>query len=653
MSDRTASSDEGQEVPAAALAAIALATVLLGAALLFDWLPILRGGFGWSWAYEPPALQRVWLLAPSILILVIYGAGLVLLRRAADWLLVGWCILGAVALPVSLLWVLGDPLFILFSRTVSQYATGPFVVSLDLKDPAQLVAQWPLAMPGYFSPLPHMSTMSPLWVLLYYASQRLLEHVPVVSSWLALQLIPLRCQDFGFLALSDAKIASAWLGILSPVWTALTIIPLFVLGKQVGDRTMARRSISWWPFIPALTMFAATLSAAYLPFATAAISLYWASLRSPASPVPRQSHLLRFLAGCLAGLLILWNFSLIPLLAFMAVLTLLRWQWGLRRPSFKGWSWPLLAGLELGAGAVIVWGLYTLLAGHSPLQLLQISMDVHLNLHRPYWPWLALHTWDLILFTGLPVCGLAVIGAVVRRDAAFRQYAITLGVTLVLLVLSGTAQGETGRIWMYFMPLILLVAGAALSRIRPLARCVLGVTQVLWLLILVLVVRTVITGDVRPPPTLAEVASPAMSEPYVALPTDFGSQLRLLGYQSHYRPETDSLELALHWEALRQMRIPYYVSTVAVEPGGEALPASQSQPFATRFPTTCWSRADEVVDLVELPLGQNPPSGNWWVSLSVFELGESQTPLFLPARLPDGSQDQQVGLGPLTVGTGE
>jgi hypothetical protein len=169
MSDRTARRDEAQDMPAAALAAIVLGTVLLGAALLFDWLPILRGGFGWSWTYEPPALQRVWLLAPSILILVIYGVGLALLRRAADWLLVVWCILGAVALPVGLLRVLGDPLFILFSRTVSQYATGPFVVTLDLTDPARLVAQWPLAMPGYFSPLPHMSTMSPLWVLLYYS----------------------------------------------------------------------------------------------------------------------------------------------------------------------------------------------------------------------------------------------------------------------------------------------------------------------------------------------------------------------------------------------------------------------------------------------------------------------------------------------------
>jgi hypothetical protein len=653
MADSTTRTGQDRGVPAAALAVILLVAALLGLALLFDWWPILRGGFGWSWDHVSSDVSTLLRLMPAIAILLIYGISIALLRGAADWLFLTWCILGAVAVPVSLLGVLGDPLFVLFSRTVSQYATGPFVVSLSMKDPASTVAQWPAAMPGFFSPLPHMSTMSPLWAVLYHVLQRLLEQFPSLSAWLALRLIPLRCQDFSFLALDDAKVASAWLGILSPLWAAMTAIPLFVLGKQIGDRTLARRAVSWWPLIPALTMFAATLSAAYLPFAVAAISIFWALLRSPGDRIPWHVHLLRFLVGFFAGLLTLWNFSLIPLLAFMGILTLLRWQWGLSKSTAKGFTWPLLVGLELAAGAGLAWGLYTLWAGHSPLQLLRVSMDVHLNLHRPYWPWLALHTWDLILFLGLPICGLAIVGALIRRDAPFRQYTAALGLTLAILVLSGTAQGETGRIWMYFMPLILLVAAAALGRMKPLARCLLAASQVLWLLVLAAAVRTVVAGDVRPPPTFAEVTPPAVVEPHGALQADFGNQLRLLGYQSRYQPETHSLKLALHWEGLQQMREPYYFSVVAVAPDGAALPARQTQPFATRFPTTCWPRGQEVIDHLEVPLGQDPPQGNWWVSLSVFELRENQPPVFLPVRLPDGRLDQQVGLGPLKVNTGE
>jgi hypothetical protein len=202
---------------------------------------------------------------------------------------------------------------------------------------------------------------------------------------------------------------------------------------------------------------------------------------------------------------------------------------------------------------------------------------------------------------------------------------------------------------MYFMPLILLVAAGALGKMKPLARGLLAASQVLWVLVLAAAIRTVVTGDVRPPPTFAEVAPPALAEPYEALQADFGNQLRLLGYQSRYQPKTHSLKLALHWEGLQQMRAPYYFSGVAVAPDGAVLPASQTQPFATRYPTTCWPRGQEIVDYLELPLGQDLPQGNWWVSLSVFELKGNQSPIFLPVRLPDGRTDQQVGLGPLKV----
>jgi len=83
------------------------------------------------------------------------------------------------------------------------------------------------------------------------------------------------------------------------------------------------------------------------------------------------------------------------------------------------------------------------------------------------------------------------------------------------------------------------------------------------------------------------------------------------------------------------------------------LPAVKWQPFETRYPTTCWyggrSPEGEIVDQIDLPFGSDPMQGNWWVSLSAFDLADDQPPTELPVILPNGLADRQVGLGPLEV----
>jgi hypothetical protein len=52
--------------------------------------------------------------------------------------------------------------------------------------------------------------------------------------------------------------------------------------------------------------------------------------------------------------------------------------------------------------------------------------------------------------------------------------------------------------------------------------------------------------------------------------------------------------------------------------------------------------------VVSLPLPDNPQSGAWWISLSAFA-DKDQPALRLPVLLSDGTTDDQIGLGPVTV----
>jgi len=304
-------------------------------------------------------------------------------------------------------------------------------------------------------------------------------------------------------------------------------------------------------------------------------------------------------------------------------------------------------------GFLLVWGLYTLMAGHLPLDLLLTSMQIHLRLERPYLPWLGLHTWDLVLFTGLPACALAILGAIMRRkEAPSRRFAFALGLTLMLLVLSGTARGETGRVWIFFMPLIIMLTASALTSFGLTARIVLTGAQILWLLTVAAVLRTIITADVPLPPRYQEIAFRPLQQPFEPAQVNFGHQLKLVGYQTAYEPETRSITLALHWQPLQQMRKPYYFSAVLVGPNHEVLPGVTWQPFDTRYPTTCWVKGNaggEIVDQIDLPLGAAPLPGDWWLSLSALALPEDGPPTGLPVILSDGQIDGQTGLGPLKV----
>jgi energy-coupling factor transporter transmembrane protein EcfT len=265
-------------------------------------------------------------------------------------------------------------------------------------------------------------------------------------------------------------------------------------------------------------------------------------------------------------------------------------------------------------------------------------------------PWLVLHPWDVALFAGVPTVAIALYSGFHARSGPPRQFALALGLTLGLLVVLGVARGETGRVWMFLMPLIVVVAAFYLATLSVRRLWLLAGCQVFWLLVMNLVMVTVWTVDVAPPPKYQQVAPPPLATSLIPVDATFGEdEMKLAGYQAQYRPESHSLALAFHWQPLKTMATPYYFSGVLVAPDGTVLPGENWQPLEERFRTTCWSPQQQVVDQMVLTLPENPLPGNWWLSFSAFSYQEGQEPEPLPIHLPDGNTDRQVGLGPIEV----
>ncbi len=133
--------------------------------------------------------------------------------------------------------------------------------------------------------------------------------------------------------------------------------------------------------------------------------------------------------------------------------------------------------------------------------------------------------------------------------------------------------------------------------------------------------------DPRPPQTPVEAT--------------FSDSIKLLGVSSpshspftlrHASSEDVSLDVSLHWQALRPTDRPYTVFLQLLNPQNEVVAGWDSQPYQARYPTDLWSPGETLVDTFSIPLpADGLPAGEYRLITGFyhFETGQRLT-------LPDG-----------------
>ncbi len=598
--------------------------LLLALVLFFDLIPFLRGGFGWQWGYEAAPLLRV---LPAALAILVYCLGLVwLLRWERAWPLLAWSLGGVVLLTLAALAVRSDNvIYELFVRTASGLVTGPHLAGAEIDWSNWL--NWPQTMAAFEGRSVHVVQSGPGLPLWYAGLDHLLDGLPALSDPLQRALLPYQCQNYALLAYSPGEWASAWFGMLMPLWAGLAVFPLYSITRRLSGDSTARYAVGWWPLVPALLVFTPTWNTV---FPLLALLIFWLLLRGlDGSP----AWLLT--SGLLCGLLLFANYAPVPLLGLLGSYTLLHFRAAPRR--------AVIAGVWFGLGLVLPWGIYWMASGLSPVDLLSFALAGHLDLARAYLPWLWLHFWEWALLTGIPLIVLWLWLSIRRRLATpASTLGLALALTMLILILSGTARGETGRVWLFFAPFVLISAAAGLDSLGRSAAGWRLVTlgQAALLLVLLATWNFIEAGDMQPPPEPPGAVMAGQSAD-----ADFAGLFRLTGWDAE--TESDAIVLRLNWDAEVQMTKSYWFAALLVAPDGSTPEdAVVWQPLETRYPTTCWRPGQTVGDTIRLPLPDHAQTGDWWLSLSAFA-DESRPEAHLPVTLADGTQDTQLGLGPV------
>jgi hypothetical protein len=624
-----------------AIFATTLLSLLVAVILAFDWMPFLRGGFGWQWPFEPVGLGRA---VPLVVAAIVYliGSWLLLKNQRRIALLLVWGALGAAVIPLTILALRSDNVvYELFVRTASGVTTGPHLAAAEIDWNSGAWHDWPAVMDSYEGRSVHVRLSPPGLPMWYGLLNAFFERFPQIADALYRVLLPSQCQNWNLLAYSPAEWASAWFGMLMPLWAAFAVFPLYAVAhRMIG--TQAPFSVLWWPLIPVLVMFVPSWNTLYPLFALLA---FWLLLKGLEN---RKGWAWFVGAGVITGLLTISNFSLVPFISFIGIYTLfylVETHRGNKHPF--NWRSLIEVGLCFGIGLAAPWVIYGLITGLTPFDLLRTAMNTHLSLDRPYLPWLWLHFWEWALLTGVPVIVLWLLRTRQWRERG-SVLSVSLLVTIFLLLLSGTARGETGRVWLFFAPFVLISAAGELDGLTKIKErladswLVIGIGQATLMIVLAITWAVINAPDMMPPP--APPGGLGTTNPTNAA---FDTSFRLVGWDAS--ADENAIILRLDWQSTAQITTPYWFSALLVAPDGT--PQSEStvwQPLETHYPTTCWADDETVGDTIRLLLPPNAASGDWWISLSAFA-DVNNPEQRLTVTLSDSTVDNQVGLGPVSV----
>ncbi len=631
---------------------LTVSSFLLVFLILADWLPYLRGPAPetseWYWPYALRPVVRWW---PAVL-----GAGFFWLV-AAWWLApektncqrnifgLAGLIIASLSLQLAIIYAdRPDVSAELVDRTLSNLASGFFEPAAEIEELQATLRTYPQQMARFTSE--HAQTHPPGLIIANWLTIQALARWPAFSEVIAVTVRPLRCTDLWLINRPPQVAAALAIWSLLPSFAAaLTVVPAYSLAKQLLQGRARRLAAVLVASMPALLLF--TPKSVQL-YAFLTLLLFWAFQ----SAFDKQSNWRFVMTGMILSLmtyLSLGNAVLFILLVLYAIfLTWLGSQEKLvsRKPDI--WGSLLQQLLMLSIGAATIWLLTWAVWGVSPWAIAQVGIQRHYdlvtNLRRYDW-WTIWNLIDLILFSGWPIIlgfiGSIVLTVILKRKkglAAVDILPFCLLILIIILDVSGTARGEVGRIWLFFMPLLAYPAAHFWNISLPKKHhtWILVAMQLLLLISLGLAWRPVraVIVVAQEPPMASILPRNSFDGGFIDQP------FALIGYtiEPSKVQAGSKLELTLFWETQGPAQRPFTVFNHLLDEDGNIVAQQDNWPVNGRWPPTCWQAGDRIVDTYHIDLPADLPSQTYHLYTGLYDSQSGERVTWV-----DGSDALQLG----------
>jgi len=228
---------------------------------------------------------------------------------------------------------------------------------------------------------------------------------------------------------------------------ALAAPAVLVAVRALGDELAARQAAPFLALAPAAVWLATSADALFAGVAACAIAAFACANRPAAA----------FAAGLLFGSALMLSYGIAPL--GLVVLAIALW-----RRAWRALAWA-------GAGGAAVFATFAL-AGFwwiDGLQATRALYEAGIASRRPYADFVLINLAAFALAVG-PAAAVGL----TRLRGATALLTVSALAAVAVADLSGLSRGETERIWLPFVPFVVLAAGATRSRALLGAAAVLG-----------------------------------------------------------------------------------------------------------------------------------------------------------------------------------
>jgi methylthioxylose transferase len=372
-------------------------------------------------------------------------------------------------------------------------STGYFRIAREqaATNPWRFLAEYPAWIRSQDSL--HIGTHPPGLIAVQCLLRALMERHPALADGLVNQMPAAVEVGFRVFASKEQPLARAdraallATALLTLAACAATVVPLYLLARLTLPAHAAWAAAALWPLAPAANLFQPVADTAYPLISMGAMALAaWAvrgdgtrpALSSAEGSVPAASSIhggdgtrsvpatrwaLAIGAGALMGFGMAFTLAFLGVGLIVAIITAFS--------SKTAWRTRVLVLVAVGIGFAAVllagWGI----TGANPFEIARWNLRNHARFYveypRTYRLWLMVNPIELLIALGIPSAVWCAVGLLDVRRVPTPVWATLLVVLLLNLV--GRNLGEVARLWMMFMPGLLLAAGIGVTKLgtRP------------------------------------------------------------------------------------------------------------------------------------------------------------------------------------------
>ena len=423
-------------------------TLFLSLCIAFDLTPYLRGPAPyppeWRWDYLfVNTYSKIWLpiLVCSLIVLVFKKLEL----EKEDWISKNQIVVIAVFTAFGFIFQLSTLFFnragieVLLHRIINPGLNGYFTSSVEIANVFDFFRNFNNIVLNLHQ---HAEGHPPLSVLFFYFINKLFLLVPFLNSFV--EMISPNTDDVRTIwnsLLPNEKLGALFSTLFIPFLSSLVIVPLFYISKKLYGQKSAVRTAFLYCFIPGIALFQPINDVFITIFPLFSLLLFIKAL-------DRRSLVSAFASGVIFTVGLLFSLSLLPLLVVFGV-------YGLKfLKQIKTISVFAISLLLIPFALLILFGFNSITVFKTIMSGLPES--------RSYLSWVIYNPYDFCIFLG-PGIAILYIHSLYKShtgsvSAKFKNDPLLLGtlIMILLLISSGSVRGEVGRIWIPFMPFLLL-----------------------------------------------------------------------------------------------------------------------------------------------------------------------------------------------------